>query len=218
MKNSNISPSDIISKRAFPNSEKIYVQGKMHDIQVAMRKITLSDIKIQSNEKFHAHTNTPIVLYDTSGPYTDPNMAIDLKRGLSKIRKKWIEKRKEEKKKNITQMHYARKGVITPEMEYIAIRENQCTKEINSLKIQRRYEGNSEANAPKELITPEFVRKEVAEGRAIIPANINHPETEPMIIGRNFLIKVNANIGNSVVSSSIEEEVEKSGMGLPLGS
>ena len=206
-----------------------------------MREITLSDTRSQLNGRIEK--NEPVTVYDTSGPYTDPNVTIDVRRGLPALRKEWIEKRtdtvqlenfsseyckkrledhsldslrfghigkplKAKSRHNVSQMYYAKKGIITPEMEYIAIRENQRVSEIYEPGIQ--HPGNSfGANTPKGYITPEFVRKEVAAGRAIIPANINHPETEPMIIGRNFLVKINANIGNSAVSSSIEEEVEK---------
>ncbi|MBV9402185.1 MAG: phosphomethylpyrimidine synthase ThiC, partial [Candidatus Eremiobacteraeota bacterium] len=160
-------------------SRKIYVDGP-HDVRVPMRELTLSD-----GERH--------VFYDTSGPYTDPNAQIDLERGLQPLRDRWIEARADTVRSdrgrrrahsggNVTQMHYARRGQITQEMEFIAIREG---------------------------VDPAFVREEVARGRAIIPANVNHPESEPMIIGRNFLIKINANIGNSAVSSSINEEVEK---------
>ncbi|HVU95106.1 MAG TPA: phosphomethylpyrimidine synthase ThiC [Puia sp.] len=157
-----------VSREPFPASRKIYVPGTVHPLRVAMREIATGD--------------GPVQVYDTSGPYTDPAVDIDLERGLSRMREEWIRPRRGEG--NVTQMHYARKGIITPEMEYIAVREGGG-------------------------IRPEFVRDEVARGRAVIPANINHPESEPMIIGRNFLVKINANIGNSVVSSSIEEEVEK---------
>ncbi|MFD3261342.1 phosphomethylpyrimidine synthase ThiC [Paenibacillus lentus] len=201
---------------AFPGSRKVYLQGSRPDIQVPMREIALAPtVRGESVEE-----NEPVRVYDCSGPYTDANHHADIRTGLPANRKNWILERgdvedyegrsirpeddgyKTEKQldrteifpglsrkplrakagRNVTQMHYARKGVITPEMEYISIREN---------------------------VTPEFVRREVAEGRAIIPSNINHPESEPMIIGRNFLVKINANIGNSAVASSIEEEVEK---------
>ncbi|MXV38399.1 phosphomethylpyrimidine synthase ThiC [Flavobacteriaceae bacterium Ap0902] len=228
-----------ISREPFPNSEKVYVPGNIYkDIRVPMRKINLSD----SEDKFKGTKtpNDPVLVYDTSGPYTDPKVEIDVKKGLEPIRQQWIlgrgdvealdglssnygrERENNEKLdhlrfsrirkplkakegKNVTQMHYARQGIITPEMEYIAIRENQKIQELTT-----QHPGESfGASIPKE-ITPEFVRDEVARGRAVIPCNINHPETEPMIIGRNFLVKINANIGNSAVTSSIEEEVEKS--------
>jgi phosphomethylpyrimidine synthase len=217
------------------------VKGKIHDINVAMREITLED----TQDKFNNTTtkNQPITLYDTSGPYTDSNAKVDVKKGLDPIRQQWILDRGDVEElaeissdygrerlmnsdidylrfehlrkplraktgKNVTQMHYARQGIITPEMEYIAIRENQKLQEYKDKVGQ--HPGNSfGANTPKKEITAEFVRDEVAAGRAIIPNNINHPESEPMIIGRNFLVKINANIGNSAVTSSIEEEVEK---------
>ena len=171
--------------KPFPQSRKIYVPGKLFpDLKVAMREITLDDPKC------------PVLpVYDTSGAYGDPDKTIDVKKGLERIREPWIRERLEKDGAHKTQMQYAREGVITREMEYVAIRENQKMDEIFG------SNGNE--------ITPEFVRKELAEGRAIIPANVNHPECEPMIIGRNFLTKINSNIGNSSVASSIEEEVEK---------
>ncbi|HYG40966.1 MAG TPA: phosphomethylpyrimidine synthase ThiC [Cytophagales bacterium] len=241
MKKDKIPSQEVISRTPFPASKKVYVKGEIHDIRVAMREISVSD----SIHKLTGKTekNPPVTVYDTSGPFTDPNIEIDVRKGLPKLREKWILERndverledvtsaygrerldnkqldelrfqfikkplKAKEGMNVSQMHYAKKGMITPEMEYIAIRENQKIQEITD--AGRVHEGHSfGANTPKNYITPEFVRKEVAEGRAIIPANINHPETEPMIIGRNFLVKINANIGNSAVTSSIEEEVEK---------
>lgn len=238
----------VISTTPFAGSKKIYIPGQLHNINVAMREIIISPTQ-HANGKIEE--NASVVVYDTSGPYTDHNKVIDIKKGLPRLREQWIKQRNdveelsevssdygkirkadsslnalrfEHIKKplrakagcNVTQLHYARKGIITPEMEYIAIRENQC---IDALKyklngqyelLTQQHTGDSfGANTPKSLITPEFVRQEVAAGRAIIPNNINHPESEPMIIGRNFLVKINANIGNSAVSSSIEEEVEK---------
>lgn len=232
---------NVISREPFPASKKIYVKGEIHDIEVAMREISLEDTTHKLTGEIEP--NDPVVVYDTSGAYTDPNVAIDVKKGLKRLRDKWITDREDveqldkissdygqvrannplldelrfehiakpyraKKGHNVTQMHYARKGIITPEMEYIAIRENQ---RIEAMKdIGHQHPGNSfGALTPKKLITPEFVRQEVAAGRAIIPSNVNHPESEPMIIGRNFLVKINANIGNSAVTSSIEEEVEK---------
>jgi phosphomethylpyrimidine synthase len=224
-----------ISREPLPNSQKIYVPGNLHpEIKVPMRQVRLSN-----NETF--------LLYDTTGPYTDQSVDIDVYRGLSSVRDGWIESRNDtelydgrvnssafiqtlgdvydQSKKLIrkprraksgqcvTQMHYARKGIITPEMEYIAIRENAGLTKLKESLVEndrnRRLKGESFGAAIPDEITPEFVRDEVARGRAIIPNNINHPESEPMIIGRNFLVKINANIGNSAVSSSIEEEVEK---------
>ena len=239
---------ETISCKPFPGSKKIFVEGKLHPIKVAMREIMLSPTKL-SNGK--TEENASVIVYDTSGSYTDEAATIDIKKGLTRLREQWILDRgdveqlpnvssaygKERKEDvaldhlrfehikaplrannggNVSQLHYAKKGIITPEMEYIAIRENQHLDELK-YKLNGQYElltqqhaGNSfGANTPKGTITPEFVREEVAAGRAIIPANINHPELEPMIIGRNFLVKINANIGNSAVSSSIEEEVEK---------
>ena len=231
-----------ISREPFPKSKKIYVEGKIYDdVRVPMREIELSPtIEHNTGRKI---SNPPVTVYDTSGPYTDPEAVIDVRKGLDPVRQKWIEDREDTEElpfqtsvfsierinntdldhlrfqhlkkprkakagKNVTQLHYARKGIITPEMEYIAIRENQRIQEYEA--ITKQHPGQSfGANTPKGLITPEFVRQEVAAGRAIIPSNINHPESEPMIIGRNFLVKINANIGNSAVTSSIEEEVEK---------
>ncbi|MEB0013327.1 phosphomethylpyrimidine synthase ThiC [Glaciimonas sp. Gout2] len=236
-----------------PNSRKIYVTGSRPDIRVPMRQITQSD----TEASFGAEKNPPIYVYDTSGPYSDPDVKIDIRSGLSTPRTPWITEREDTDElsgpsseygierlndpkltelrfnlqrkprrakvgKNVSQMHYARQGIVTPEMEYVAIRENMRRQEyLEELKASgpmgnrladlmgRQHPGQSfGASIPAE-ITPEFVRSEIARGRAIIPANINHPEVEPMIIGRNFLVKINANIGNSAVTSSIGEEVEK---------
>ena len=206
-----------------------------------MREITLDPTPIQGASESEWEQNPPFYVYDTSGVYTDPNVEIDLTKGLPKLREGWIAERDDTEQldglssaygqarardistanlrfahidkprralvgKNVTQMHYARRGIITPEMEYIAIRETQKQHELTDM---RQHDGESfGANTPK-IITPEFVRSEVAAGRAIIPNNINHPESEPMIIGRNFLVKINANIGNSALGSSIDEEVSK---------
>ncbi len=212
----------------YPASKKIYVDGTVHPIRVAMREIQLTDsvITIDGEEKFKS--NKPVTVYDTSGPYSDPKIKIDIEKGLPRLREAWHSKRKDiiqlneitsdygkerlndtaldairfpqhykpykrKEGKQITQMYYAKRRIITPEMEYVAIRENQRMTEMGL----------------KSYITPEFVRREIAAGRAIIPANINHPEAEPMIIGRNFLVKLNTNIGNSALSSGIEEEIEK---------
>nr|MDQ3396131.1 phosphomethylpyrimidine synthase ThiC [Bacteroidota bacterium] len=230
-------------RNPFPASRKVYVAGKIHDIKVAMREISLSETTYKFNPEKPSEINAPVTVYDASGSYTDPAVEIDVKKGLPRLREQWILERddvqqldvvssdygkirahdpaltslrfehikaplKAKPGMNVTQMHYAKKGIITPEMEYIAIRENQRIDELNDLGHQ--HPGHSfGARTPKGMITPEFVREEIALGRAIIPANINHPESEPMIIGRNFLVKINANIGNSAVTSSIEEEVEK---------
>ena len=227
--------------RALPASRKVYIQGSRPDIQVPMREITLTDTPVGGFGKAEGEKNPPFYVYDTSGVYTDPNIEIDLTKGLPKLRQAWIEARGDTEHlaklssqygnerandiatanlrfghidkprraingKNVTQMHYAKQGIITPEMEYIAIRETQKQHDLTDT---RQHAGNNfGANTPK-LITPEFVRAEVAAGRAIIPNNINHPESEPMIIGRNFLVKINANIGNSALGSSIDEEVAK---------
>lgn len=227
--------------RALPASRKVYIQGSRPDIQVPMREITLTDTPVGGFGKAEGEKNPPFYVYDTSGVYTDPNIEIDLTKGLPKLRQAWIEARGDTEQlaklssqygnerandiatanlrfghidkprraingKNVTQMHYAKQGIITPEMEYIAIRETQKQHDLTDT---RQHAGNNfGANTPK-IITPEFVRAEVAAGRAIIPNNINHPESEPMIIGRNFLVKINANIGNSALGSSIDEEVAK---------
>lgn len=199
-----------ISREPFPCSKKIYIQGSIHQIEVPMREISLNKTPDEFLTPGTKNENSSIVVYDTSGPFTDPEKEIDLKEGLEKIRSPWIEKRT--KDKTPTQLYYARKGIITEEMEFVAIRENQ---EIERLKKNQKEICNSHfgenfgANTPSSYITPEFVRDEIAKGRAIIPSNINHQELEPMIIGRNFLVKINANIGNSALSSGIEEEVEK---------
>lgn len=233
-----------ITRSPFPNSKKIYVEGKIHPIQVAMREIHLSPTRLTNGT---LEENLPVTVYDTSGPYTDENSEIDIEKGIPRIREQWILDRNDvevldgitsgygkarladpkldelrfsynhkpkvaKAGKEITQLYYARQGIITPEMEYIAIRENQRIEQLNSVSkdMAAQHPGNSfGARTPKNKITPEFVRDEIAAGRAIIPNNINHPESEPMIIGRNFLVKINANIGNSAVSSGIEEEVEK---------
>ena len=229
-----VSPGQpVISCDPFPGSRKIYVPGQLYPIRVAMREIRLEDTR---DTFTHSVTpNAPVTVYDTSGPYTDPTIPIDVRKGLPRLREQWVMDRGDtagspvRKAKSgavVTQLHYARKGIITAEMEYIAIRENQRIQEhgiegggkpgggrIGTLAggdLHHQHAGNSfGARTPKGMITPEFVRDEVAAGRAVIPSNINHPESEPMIIGRNFLVKINANIGNSAVSSSIEEEVEK---------
>ncbi|MBN2866128.1 MAG: phosphomethylpyrimidine synthase ThiC [Thiotrichales bacterium] len=234
-----------VSGQSYPNSSKVYVPGKLHPIQVGMRQIAVSDTYISGPEDNPiTEKNEPINVYDTSGPYTDNNIEINIYAGLPKLRQSWIETRNDTEElnavtslftqqrlenrnvdairfehlpkikraqagKNVTQMHYARQGIITPEMEYIAIRENMKRAEVLDELLSQQHPGESFGASLPQAITPEFVRDEVARGRAVIPANINHPETEPMIIGRNFLIKVNANIGNSSVGSSIAEEVEK---------
>ncbi|MFT7637665.1 MAG: phosphomethylpyrimidine synthase [Candidatus Omnitrophota bacterium] len=208
-------------KITYPASKKVYTSGTIHpNIKVPTRQITQSPTTVQSsNEK---EQNEAIHVYDTSGPYSDPNYTADLKNGLPKLRHPWLEAigdteyipnskimLKAKPGKNVSQMHYAKQGIITPEMEYIAIRENNLIETIKDKRLLKQHPGNSFGASIPERITPEFVRDEIARGRAIIPANINHPELEPMIIGRNFLVKINANIGNSAVTSSIDEEVEK---------
>ncbi|WP_255988796.1 phosphomethylpyrimidine synthase ThiC [Chitinolyticbacter albus] len=244
-----------------PNSRKIYVEGSRADIRVPMREIAQTD----TPTSFGGEQNPPIYVYDCSGPYTDPQARIDVRRGLAPIRAGWIGERGDTEElagltsdygrmreadasldplrfeltrkprrakpgANVSQMHYARRGIVTPEMEYIAIRENlQREQYIDNLKalgakgekmaamMLRQHPGQSFGAAIPPVITPEFVRDEVARGRAIIPANINHPELEPMIIGRNFLVKINGNIGNSAVTSSINEEVDKMTWGIRWG-
>lgn len=246
-------PEDFIARTAklseevtcpFGNARKIYIDGSRSDIRVPMREISQDSTHTSTGEE----PNPPIYVYDTSGPFTDPAIEVDLLKGMPDVRSRWIEERDDtrlltgpssnygrERQQNpelahlrfehirpprvaksgcnVTQMHYARQGIITPEMEYVAIRENCRLQEMRAdaryAKLLRQHPGESfGANIPDE-ITPEFVRAEIAAGRAIIPANINHPELEPMIIGRNFRVKINTNIGNSAVSSSIAEEVEK---------
>jgi phosphomethylpyrimidine synthase len=229
-----------ITRGPLPGSRKVYLRGtQFADVAVPMREIAQTPTHVSGE----AVQNPPVVVYDTSGPYTDPEATIDVRKGLAPLRASWIRGRgdveelpqissaygrarladasldslrfhsqgggrkplRAKRGANVSQLHYARKGIVTPEMEYIAIRENQ--------KVEAAYAsqhvGRSWGAAIPKAITPEFVRDEIARGRAIIPANVNHPEIEPMIIGRNFLVKINANIGNSAVTSSIEEEVEK---------
>ena len=189
------------ASKTFGGSKKIYLEGSTSDIKVPMREILQTDSLVGEKKQ----KNKPIYVYDTSGPYTDPEIEIDIEAGIPKSRNKWLLHREE----NSTQMSLARKGVITEEMEYIAIRENQNLDENSKIKEGHFHEGEDfGANIPN-FYTPEFVREEIACGRAVIPANIKHPEIEPMIIGRNFKTKVNANIGNSALSSSIHDEVEK---------
>ncbi len=230
---------DEAAVKPLPQSRKVYVEGKLPGVRVPMREISQSD----TPASFGVEKNPPIYVYDTSGPYTDSAIAIDIRAGLAPLRQDWIEQRgdteilagpssqygverlndaqlasmrfnlhrKPRRAKsglNVSQMHYAKRGIVTPEMEYIAIRENQRTDLLSDL-LRKQHPGHDFGASIPEQITPEFVREEVARGRAIIPANINHPETEPMIIGRNFLVKINANIGNSALGSSIQEEVEK---------
>ena len=189
------------ASKTFGGSKKIYLEGSTSDIKVPMREILQTDSLVGEKKQ----KNKPIYVYDTSGPYTDPEIEIDIEAGIPKSRNKWLLHREE----NSTQMSLARKGIITEEMEYIAIRENQNLDENSKIKEGHFHEGEDfGANIPN-FYTPEFVREEIACGRAVIPANIKHPEIEPMIIGRNFKTKVNANIGNSALSSSIHDEVEK---------
>ena len=187
----------------FKNSEKVYLSGSTKDIRVPMRKITQTSLKTSEGEE----KQPPIFVYDSSGPYTDPEVSFDIKEGLPSSRT-WLKKRLEEYPSS-TQMSLAKKGIVTPEMEYIAIRENQNIEKNRKLKEGTFHAGESFGASIPPFYTPEFVRDEIACGRAVIPANVKHPELEPMIIGRNFKIKVNSNIGNSALSSSIEDEVEK---------
>jgi phosphomethylpyrimidine synthase len=236
---------DTLEGTAFPNSKRIYITGSQSDIRIPMREIQLSPTLIggsKDNPQFEENEAIPV--YDTSGPYGDPDVSINVQQGLAKLRQPWIAARNDSEElddrssaytkerladdgldalrfsglltpkraksgKCVTQLHYARQGIVTPEMEFIAIRENMGRERIRSEVLRHQHPGMNFGARLPENITPEFVRDEVAAGRAIIPANINHPESEPMIIGRNFLVKVNANIGNSAVTSSIEEEVEK---------
>ncbi|SFG53928.1 phosphomethylpyrimidine synthase ThiC [Pseudomonas sp. NFACC45] len=238
------------SVQPFTRSQKIYVQGSRPDIRVPMREISL-DV---TPTDFGGEINAPVVVYDTSGPYTDPNVIIDVRKGLADVRSSWIESRGDTERlaglssnfgqerladpeltklrfahvnnprrakpgANVSQMHYARKGIITAEMEYVAIRENMKLEVARSAGLlEQQHAGHSFGASVPKVITPEFVRDEIARGRAIIPANINHTELEPMIIGRNFLVKINGNIGNSALGSSIEEEVAKLTWGIRWGS
>ncbi len=228
----------------FPNSRKVYIQGSRADIRVGIREIS----QASTAASISTEENPVIPVYDTSGPFTDPEVEINLLKGIPSIRNGWIDDRNDtelldgpsseygierqnspalahlrfehirnprvaQAGKNVSQMHYARQGIITPEMEYVAIRENCRLQELREdpryNKLLRQHAGESFGASIPDVITPEFVRDEIARGRAIIPANINHPELEPVIIGRNFRVKINTNIGNSAVTSSIEEEVEK---------
>ena len=190
-----------------PCHRKIYVPMITDDdVKVGMKEILQHPTKLPDGTSIE---NPPIPVYDTSGPYSDDNYNIDLDNGLHKLRAKWIANRETKFKDNCTQMHLAKKGIITPEMEYVAIRENILLDRIANDEEYAKLMNQQDGDYFREhnLITPDIVRKEVAEGRAVIPVNKNHPESEPMIIGRNFLVKVNTNIGNSTISSSIEEEV-----------
>jgi phosphomethylpyrimidine synthase len=245
----NALPSDLVRAaqelseavtRPIPGSRKVHVHGSRPDLKVPMREIE----QAKTPTLFGGEANPNVTVYDTSGPYTDPDYTVDLAAGLPALRAAWIMERGDVEQlqgltsafgreraadakldtvrfghtraplrakagANVTQMHYARRGIVTPEMEYIAIRENQRIEALRESALRTQHPGESFGASLPKLITPEFVRDEVARGRAIIPANINHPESEPMIIGRNFLTKINANIGNSAVSSGIAEEVEK---------
>ena len=247
--NQNSSGKNGITTQPLPASHKMYVHSHQRpDVSVPMRAIVVSATR--AGHPGNGHANPPVVVYDTSGPYTDPNVETDIRKGLRPLRLNWIEARSDVEEiaggghsnangkngskdgsqterfpeasrrpilrarpgRNVTQMYYAKKGIVTPEMEYIAIRENlgrQKALENGANGNPRTTTGSSFGAAIPKFVTPEFVRDEVARGRAIIPANVNHPESEPMIIGRNFLVKINANIGNSAVASSVEEEVEK---------
>lgn len=226
--------------RPIPGSRKIHVEGSRPDLRVPMREIALS----RTPTLFGGEDNPPVTVYDTSGPYTDPDARIDLAVGLPALRARWIEERgdtevlpaltsefgraresnakldsvrfpnralprRAKAGRNVSQMHYAKQGIITPEMEFVAIRENQRLEAVREAHLLMQHPGENFGANIQKIITPEFVRDEIARGRAILPNNINHPESEPMIIGRNFLTKINANIGNSAVSSGIAEEVEK---------
>jgi phosphomethylpyrimidine synthase len=258
LKNTNLSESaqvDSGSVQPFTRSRKIYVQGSRPDIRVPMREISLDVTPMGfSGVGSSGEINAPVCVYDTSGPYTDPNVTIDVRKGLADVRSPWIESRADTERlpgltsnfgqerladaeltklrfahvrnprrakagANVSQMHYARQGIITAEMEYVALRENMKLQEARAAGLlTQQHPGHSfGASIPKE-ITAEFVRDEIARGRAIIPANINHVELEPMIIGRNFLVKINGNIGNSALGSSIEEEVAKLTWGIRWGS
>jgi phosphomethylpyrimidine synthase len=226
--------------RPIPGSRKVHVAGSRPDLRVPMREIVLTS----TPTLFGGEDNPPLTVYDTSGPYTDPDARIDLAAGLPPLREPWIDARGDSEQlpgvssefglarasdpkldgvrfpgrplprrarggANVTQMHYARRGIVTPEMEFVAIRENQRLEAVRDAGLLAQHPGQSFGASIPKAITPEFVREEIARGRAILPNNLNHPESEPMVIGRNFLTKINANIGNSAVSSGIAEEVEK---------
>ncbi|HUF59875.1 MAG TPA: phosphomethylpyrimidine synthase ThiC, partial [Actinomycetota bacterium] len=229
-----------VTRAPFPGSRKVYVEGSRPDLRVPLRAVGQSATPSGSG----AEANPTVFVYDTSGPYTDPDAEIDLRKGLSPVRAGWIAERGDTEAldlptssyrrrqladdrlaglrfpspraprralpgRTVTQMHYARRGVVTPEMEFVAIRENQKLESLREHGLLGQHAGEPFGAAIPSEITPEFVRHEIARGRAILPANINHSELEPMAIGRNLLVKINANIGNSAVTSSIEEEVEK---------
>ncbi|MFQ1878774.1 phosphomethylpyrimidine synthase ThiC [Aeromonas veronii] len=236
---------DSLKGMAHPNSRRIFIEGSRPDIRVPLREIQLADTFVggtKEDPKFEP--NEPIPVYDTSGRYGEEGVAIDVRRGLPRLRENWVlerddtdelpglsstftqerladegldhlrfehlpKPRRAKPGRRVTQLHYARAGIVTPEMEFIAIRENMGRERVRSELLRTQHPGRDFGARLPQNITPEFVRDEVAAGRAIIPSNINHPEAEPMIIGRNFLVKINANIGNSAVTSSIEEEVEK---------
>ncbi|QPR88826.1 phosphomethylpyrimidine synthase ThiC [Aeromonas hydrophila] len=236
---------DSLKGMAHPNSRRIFIEGSRADIRVPLREIQLADTFVggtKENPKFEP--NEPVPVYDTSGRYGEEGVAIDVRRGLPRLRENWVlerddtdelpglsstftqerladegldhlrfehlpKPRRAKPGRRVTQLHYARAGIVTPEMEFIAIRENMGRERVRSELLRTQHPGRDFGASLPQNITPEFVRDEVAAGRAIIPSNINHPEAEPMIIGRNFLVKINANIGNSAVTSSIEEEVEK---------
>ncbi|WP_429039322.1 phosphomethylpyrimidine synthase ThiC [Aeromonas veronii] len=236
---------DSLKGMAHPNSRRIFIEGSRADIRVPLREIQLADTFIGgTKEAPQFEPNEPVPVYDTSGRYGEEGVAIDVRRGLPRLRENWVlerddtdelpglsstftqerladegldhlrfehlpKPRRAKPGRRVTQLHYARAGIVTPEMEFIAIRENMGRERVRSELLRTQHPGRDFGARLPQNITPEFVRDEVAAGRAIIPSNINHPEAEPMIIGRNFLVKINANIGNSAVTSSIEEEVEK---------
>ncbi|HHQ4507448.1 phosphomethylpyrimidine synthase ThiC [Aeromonas hydrophila] len=236
---------DSLKGMAHPNSRRIFIEGSRADIRVPLREIQLADTFVGgTKEDPRFEPNEPVPVYDTSGRYGEEGVAIDVRRGLPRLRENWVlerddtdalpglsstftqerladegldhlrfehlpKPRRAKPGRRVTQLHYARAGIVTPEMEFIAIRENMGRERVRSELLRTQHTGRDFGARLPQSITPEFVRDEVAAGRAIIPSNINHPEAEPMIIGRNFLVKINANIGNSAVTSSIEEEVEK---------
>ncbi|WP_323954090.1 phosphomethylpyrimidine synthase ThiC [Aeromonas hydrophila] len=236
---------DNLKGMAHPNSRRIFIEGSRADIRVPLREIQLADTFVGgTKEDPRFEPNEPVPVYDTSGRYGEEGVAIDVRRGLPRLRENWVlerddtdalpglsstftqerladegldhlrfehlpKPRRAKPGRRVTQLHYARAGIVTPEMEFIAIRENMGRERVRSELLRTQHPGRDFGARLPQNITPEFVRDEVAAGRAIIPSNINHPEAEPMIIGRNFLVKINANIGNSAVTSSIEEEVEK---------
>jgi phosphomethylpyrimidine synthase len=237
MENPSAEHDKVLLPPSFPASTKRYMQGSRPDLRVPYREIELAD----THHAQGIEHNPPLPVYDSSGPFSDPAVRVDLSKGLSPLRRAWIEERGDTEPLkqsctagqsigrdslpfrhrtlrahpgcNVTQMHYARQGIVTPEMEFVALRESMRLDELRNdpayAKLLRQHNGQAFGTRLPDRITPEFVRAEIASGRAILPANINHPELEPLIIGRNFRVKINGNLGNSAITSSLAEEVDK---------